>query len=140
MEESTLKNVPNTVFGIIQPSVAIFSTPNADFNVVFPNMVGFRHEDHKFEWTREEFQCWYKRSVCAYVYHLCTTRCSMICAEYGYSVEYSGVGSPPPTCTATLTDIGYCTQIATFKKVAVTSRLSAKKLRQVGMPYELVIK
>lgn len=43
------------------------STPNSDFNETFgpdfhdPNLSehpGFRHWDHKFEWTRQEFQTW----------------------------------------------------------------------------------
>lgn len=59
LNESTLRDAPRNVFGYIQPSVAMFSTPNADFNVLFPNMTGFRHPDHKFEWTRDQFQSWY---------------------------------------------------------------------------------
>jgi len=35
------------------------TTPNAEFNVLFPNLNGFRHPDHKFEWTRQQFGDWY---------------------------------------------------------------------------------
>ncbi len=35
------------------------TTPNAEFNVLFPGFKGFRHPDHKFEWSRAEFQDWY---------------------------------------------------------------------------------
>lgn len=50
--------MPEVLLGQLSPKVAIVTTPNADFNVLFPNLEGFRHWDHKFEWTREEFQEW----------------------------------------------------------------------------------
>ncbi|KAK9878825.1 hypothetical protein WA026_003660 [Henosepilachna vigintioctopunctata] len=53
-----LEAVPYTIFNCIQPKLAIFTTPNADFNVLFPKFKGFRHYDHKFEWTREQFESW----------------------------------------------------------------------------------
>lgn len=53
-----LTNLPYNIFGFIRPKVAIVTTPNADFNVLFGKMSGFRHWDHKFEWTRQEFQDW----------------------------------------------------------------------------------
>ena len=55
----TLEEVPFTVFGYIEPLVAVFTTPNSEFNVLFPNLSGFRHHDHKFEWTRSQFEEWY---------------------------------------------------------------------------------
>lgn len=45
----------------MQPKIVIFSTPNAEFNVLFSGSRfanGFRHEDHKFEWTQEQFCDW----------------------------------------------------------------------------------
>lgn len=53
-----LDALPFTIFGYIRPQVAIFTTPNADFNVLFPGLSGFRHPDHKFEWSQEQFQSW----------------------------------------------------------------------------------
>lgn len=51
--------VPHTVFGFIKPKVAIFTTPNVEFNVLFPNFyTQFRHDDHKFEWNRKQFEEW----------------------------------------------------------------------------------
>ena len=58
LEDSVLAQVPLVLFGKLQPSVVMISTPNADFNVLFPNLIGFRHYDHKFEWGRREFQEW----------------------------------------------------------------------------------
>ncbi|CAM1304469.1 HENMT1 (predicted) [Pycnogonum litorale] len=46
------------VFGYIKPRLAIFTTPNADFNVLFGPSEHLRHWDHKFEWNRQEFRSW----------------------------------------------------------------------------------
>jgi len=51
-------DLPSNIFEYIMPKVAIVTTPNADFNVLFPNFSGYRHPDHKFEWTRKQFQEW----------------------------------------------------------------------------------
>lgn len=47
------------VFGYMTPVAVIVSTPNSEFNPLLPGLAGFRHSDHKFEWTRAEFQSWY---------------------------------------------------------------------------------
>ena len=36
----------------------------------------FRHRDHRFEWTRAEFEAW----------------AQAICARFGYSVRFMGIG------------------------------------------------
>ena len=53
-----LEKVPQSLFGSVHPKTVVLSTPNADFNVLFPDLRGFRHHDHKFEWTRQQFQSW----------------------------------------------------------------------------------
>lgn len=58
MHEDDLKKLPGTIFGFVRPKVAVITTPNRDFNVVFPELRGMRHWDHKFEWSRAEFQSW----------------------------------------------------------------------------------
>lgn len=51
--------------GVYQPEIMIVTTPNAEYNVNFPDLKygtsesTFRHDDHKFEWTRKEFESWY---------------------------------------------------------------------------------
>ena len=51
------------VFGNAQPSTVLITTPNAEYNAQFEGLAdgAFRHGDHRFEWTREEFQEWSKR-------------------------------------------------------------------------------
>ncbi len=59
-----LEKVPQTLLGDYQPRLCIMTTPNAEFNIYFPNLKYgtkeslFRHDDHQFEWTRKEFQDW----------------------------------------------------------------------------------
>jgi hypothetical protein len=58
LEPHILAALPPAIFGCLQPKIVYFTTPNAEFNELFPNFSGFRHSDHKFEWTRAEFQSW----------------------------------------------------------------------------------
>jgi hypothetical protein len=46
----------DVVLGYLRPRIAVFTTPNADFNVIFSSLKTglFRHWDHKFEMTRSE--------------------------------------------------------------------------------------
>lgn len=53
-----LEAMPDVVFGHLLPKVAVITTPNSEFNVLFPDLKGFRHYDHKFEWTRAQFEKW----------------------------------------------------------------------------------
>ncbi|KAM7344280.1 hen1 methyltransferase isoform 3-T3 [Cochliomyia hominivorax] len=99
LHKDVLDKVPENIFDFIQPKVAIFSTPNSEFNILFEPLQenGFRHYDHKFEWSRKEFQTW----------------CHDICKTYtNYSVAFMGVGKP----LAQHKKLGYSTQIAIFAR------------------------
>jgi len=67
LEAPVLSLLPDSLFGTLNPKVIIVTTPNADFNVLFPNLTGYRHWDHKFEWTRIEFKSWYKSLTYHYI-------------------------------------------------------------------------
>lgn len=43
----------------MKPKIVVFTTPNADMNVLFNMRTQFRHDDHKFEWSRQQFEEWY---------------------------------------------------------------------------------
>lgn len=59
MSYRALQWLPVIIFGKIQPFIVIITTPNVEYNVVFDmGERKFRHEDHKFEWTRAEFETW----------------------------------------------------------------------------------
>ncbi|XP_047641105.1 small RNA 2'-O-methyltransferase [Phacochoerus africanus] len=99
-DSEDLARFPEVVFGYMSPAMIVISTPNSDFNSLFPLSV-FRDSDHKFEWSRVQFQTW----------------ALDVANRYSYSVEFTGVGEPP----AEAEDVGYCTQIGVFRKKAKTT-------------------
>ncbi|CAH3024563.1 unnamed protein product [Porites evermanni] len=116
LEPDILSSMPEVVFGHLSPKVVIVTTPNVEFNVLFPGLKGFRHYDHKFEWTRAEFEEW----------------CSSQASQYNYTVSFDGI-APGPQGTEHL---GCCSQVAVFKRIS--SSVSPEKLLQTCQPYNLV--
>ncbi|XP_042339603.1 small RNA 2'-O-methyltransferase isoform X1 [Plectropomus leopardus] len=101
IEHLTLPDVEcfsQVVFGYMTPVAVIVSTPNSEFNPLFPGLAGFRHSDHKFEWTRAEFKSWALK----------------VCLDYGYEVEFTGVGQAPPGLQEA---VGFCSQIGVFHRL-----------------------
>jgi 3' terminal RNA ribose 2'-O-methyltransferase Hen1 len=66
------------LFEFAKPGCIILTTPNAEYNVRFPNLPGgqFRHKDHRFEWSRSEFQQW----------------ANQVAARFGYQVRFLSIG------------------------------------------------
>lgn len=83
------------LFGNAKPQHVIITTPNAEFNVKWETLPAgeFRHKDHRFEWTRAQFQEWANR----------------VAAEHGYGVRFAPVG---PEDAA----VGSPTQMAIFRR------------------------
>jgi 3' terminal RNA ribose 2'-O-methyltransferase Hen1 len=82
------------VFATARPGTVVVTTPNAEYNVRWPGLDGgFRHPDHRFEWTREEFVTWSEG----------------IAVRHGYSVRRVPVGPEDP-------DLGAPTQMAVFSR------------------------
>ncbi len=82
------------VFTSMRPGVVIVTTPNIEHNVRYANLLpnGFRHPDHRFEWTRTEFASWAEE----------------VCTVHGYTVQIRPVGEDdaevgPPTQMAVFT-------------------------------------
>ncbi|KAK5869561.1 hypothetical protein PBY51_024267 [Eleginops maclovinus] len=101
IEHLTLADVElfsEVVFGYLTPGAVIVSTPNSDFNPCLPGLVGFRHRDHKFEWSRAEFKSWAMK----------------VCWQYGYVVELTGVGQAPP---GQQEHVGFCSQVGVFHRL-----------------------
>ena len=63
IDPSRLDAFEETVFETAKPNAVIITTPNAEYNALFEGLAAgaFRHGDHRFEWTRAEFQEWSKR-------------------------------------------------------------------------------
>lgn len=92
-----LPALEHAVFGVARPAHVLVTTPNAEYNVRFDRLPPgtFRHADHRFEWTREQFRDWADR----------------VCAAHGYRVRQLPVGPQdpevgPPTQLAVLTRVG----------------------------------
>ena len=83
------------VFEFAQPATVVATTPNAEYNVRFESLPAghVRHSDHRFEWTREEFQSW-ARSVGE---------------RFGYSVRFVPIGHDDPA-------VGPPTQMGVFTR------------------------
>lgn len=82
IEPDRLVHMERAVFGDAQPRAVVVTTPNADYNVLFPTLPAgeFRHEDHRFEWSRAEFAAW----------------CARVAATYGYAVRIEPLGEVDP--------------------------------------------
>ncbi|KAF1671667.1 HENMT methyltransferase, partial [Pygoscelis papua] len=120
LEQSELKKFPEVVFGFMAPSIVVISTPNSEFNPLLPGVTLFRHPDHKFEWSRAQFQSW----------ALETAR------RYDYSVEFTGVGHP----VTGMEKVGFCTQIGVFVRKYPQTTESAQSEKPTEAVYKTVFK
>jgi len=48
------------LFERARPASVVLTTPNRDYNAAWPTLPAgeFRHRDHRFEWSRDEFASW----------------------------------------------------------------------------------
>lgn len=60
MDENRLKSFERVVFEFAKPKSIILTTPNREYNVMYEKLETgtMRHTDHRFEWTRQEFENW----------------------------------------------------------------------------------
>ena len=87
LDEDRLLALERSIFEFSKPVTVIITTPNREYNVVFESMdpESFRHDDHRFEWTRAEFEAWAKRVAAAHHYQV---------AFYPIGEEAPEVGAP----------------------------------------------
>ena len=66
------------LFEFARPGHVIVTTPNIEYNPLFPTLPPgkLRHRDHRFEWTRSEFETWASRMG----------------SRFGYTVRVQPVG------------------------------------------------
>lgn len=83
----------HVVFGAARPGAVVVTTPNGEYNALYEGIVGMRHPDHRFEWTRAEFAAWSDR----------------VAADHGYAVVRRGIGEVDDT-------LGSPTQMAIFTR------------------------
>jgi 3' terminal RNA ribose 2'-O-methyltransferase Hen1 len=95
LDPSRLSAFERTIFEFARPGTVVLTTPNREYNVAWEN-VGpdrFRHPDHRFEWTREEFGAWG----------------AAVAERHGYTVRYVPIGPEDPA-------LGSATQMAVFSR------------------------
>jgi 3' terminal RNA ribose 2'-O-methyltransferase Hen1 len=83
------------LFETARPRTVVVTTPNGEYNVRFATLPAgkFRHKDHRFEWSRPEFQAWAYR----------------VGERFGYTVRFLPVGPEDP-------EVGSPTQMAVFSR------------------------
>jgi 3' terminal RNA ribose 2'-O-methyltransferase Hen1 len=82
------------LFECARPGTVVLTTPNVEYNVKWESLPAgkFRHKDHRFEWTRAQFQDW----------------ADALARRFGYHVRFLPVGPEDAT-------LGAPTQMAVFQ-------------------------
>lgn len=91
VDQPRLEALESVVFGAARPRAVVVTTPNSEYNALYEDLVGMRHPDHRFEWTRAEFADWSDR----------------VASTYGYSADVRGIGERDE-------QLGTPTQMAVF--------------------------
>ena len=83
------------LFEEARPGNVFITTPNAEYNPLFPSLPAgrFRHKDHRFEWSRSEFQRWANGNA----------------ERFGYRVRFVAIGDSDPVA-------GPPTQMGVFER------------------------
>jgi 3' terminal RNA ribose 2'-O-methyltransferase Hen1 len=97
LDASRLHSFERVLFEFAAPKTVVITTPNREYNSVWKTLPAgnLRHKDHRFEWTREEFQNW----------------ANGVALRQEYSVEISPVGPEDETR-------GAPSQMAIFRRCA----------------------
>jgi 3' terminal RNA ribose 2'-O-methyltransferase Hen1 len=95
LDRPRLRAFERVVFEHARPGAVALTTPNREYNVRFDGLPagGFRHRDHRFEWTRPEFEDW----------------AGEVAGRFGYGVRFLPVGPEDP-------EVGAPTQMAVFER------------------------
>ncbi|HEY2855920.1 MAG TPA: 3' terminal RNA ribose 2'-O-methyltransferase Hen1 [Gemmatimonadaceae bacterium] len=72
LDPPRLASFERVVFEFARPRIIVVTTPNADYNIRWETLPAgeFRHADHRFEWTRAEFQEWARRVADTHAYEV----------------------------------------------------------------------
>ena len=94
LDEPRLRSFERVVFAHARPKTVVLTTPNREYNAKFEGLPAgrFRHRDHRFEWTRGEFESWAAR----------------VAADHAYAVRFLPVGPEDR-------ELGAPTQMAVFE-------------------------
>jgi len=94
LDAPRLRSFERVVFGHAKPGTVVVTTPNREYNAKFEGLPAgqFRHRDHRFEWTRAEFEAWAGR----------------VAGDHGYGVRFLPIGPED-------SELGAPTQMAVFE-------------------------
>jgi 3' terminal RNA ribose 2'-O-methyltransferase Hen1 len=103
LDEPRLIAFERVLFEFAKPKTVIVTTPNVEYNVKFETLPAgkFRHKDHRFEWTRQQFQSWATR----------------IAERFAYAVRFQDIGPVDEI-------VGSPTQMAVFTIPLATETIS----------------
>jgi len=78
LDPGRLATLERVLFEFTQPQTVLVTTPNIEYNIRFNTLTEgkLRHQDHRFEWTRKEFQHW----------------ANTIAQRFNYTVEFQAIG------------------------------------------------
>jgi 3' terminal RNA ribose 2'-O-methyltransferase Hen1 len=95
LDPPRLSAMERVLFEFARPTTIVLTTPNQEYNVLWETLPAghFRHADHRFEWTRQEFQDW----------------ANSVAERHGYVVRFLPVGPVDDL-------VGSPTQMAVFER------------------------
>ncbi len=98
LDPPRLSAFERVVFEFARPQTIVVTTPNSEYNIMWESLPAgqYRHADHRFEWTRPQFQDWANR----------------VAGQHGYTVRFVPVG---PVDEA----VGSPTQMGVFERMKV---------------------
>jgi 3' terminal RNA ribose 2'-O-methyltransferase Hen1 len=98
LDPPRLSAFERVLFEFAKPRTVVLTTPNREYNVKWETLGAgrFRHPDHRFEWTREEFREWAKG----------------IGGRFGYAVRFLAVGAEDEK-------VGAPTQMGIFERIGI---------------------
>ncbi len=97
LDPPRLATFERVVFECAKPTTVVITTPNVEYNVKWESLPAgkMRHRDHRFEWTRAEFQAWANRAA----------------QRFGYQVRFLPVG-PVDEIVGSPTQMAVCSQVS----------------------------
>ena len=95
LDPPRLRSFERVLFEFAKPETIVLTTPNVEYNVRFETLPAgqFRHRDHRFEWTRNQFQDW----------------AGAVGGRFRYAVRFVPVGPEDP-------EVGPATQMGVFTR------------------------
>jgi 3' terminal RNA ribose 2'-O-methyltransferase Hen1 len=95
LDPARLASFERVVFEHARPGTVVVTTPNREYNVVWETLPAgeMRHSDHRFEWTRAEFEDW----------------ATGVAERFGYAVRFLPVGPVDA-------EVGAPSQMGVFKE------------------------